>query len=230
MSFEGRELGCIRGERIVFAGLDFTLARGGALLLTGPNGSGKSSLLRLMAGLLAPAHGTIAWDGTPIAEAGEAHRARLRFVGHLHGVKPVLSAAENLLFWARLRGHGADEVHQALADLALESLADVPARMLSSGQTRRLALCRLLIGQSDLWLLDEPSVGLDDASLARLTSAFAAHRAAGGAIVVATHVPLDLPGAARLDLAAFQAPQDVLHAAFAEGLAGGLLDAAGPPS
>ncbi|MEE8535704.1 MAG: ATP-binding cassette domain-containing protein, partial [Kiloniellales bacterium] len=102
--FEGRDLLCIRGERRVFAGLDFTVPAAGALLLTGANGSGKSSLLRLMAGLLRPAQGTLRWADQAISADPEAHRARLHFLGHANAVKPVLTTAENLSFWAGLAG------------------------------------------------------------------------------------------------------------------------------
>src|SRR5690606_19959673 len=130
--FEGRTLQCRRGGRDVFAELSFVLPPGGALLLTGPNGSGKSSLLRLMAGLLRPAGGVLLWGNRPIAEAPEAHAARLHYLGHLDGVKPVLSVAENLRFWADLRG-GAAAVEAALERFALADLAAVPGRLLSAG-------------------------------------------------------------------------------------------------
>ncbi|HSR71569.1 MAG TPA: heme ABC exporter ATP-binding protein CcmA [Kiloniellales bacterium] len=205
--FEGRGLSCIRGERRVFEGLDFALPAGGALVLVGPNGSGKSSLLRLMAGLLHPAAGRLLWDGRPVAEDAEAFRARLRYVGHAEAVKPVLSAAENVAFWAGLQGAGPDEagdgVMRALAGFDLEYLAEVPGRMLSAGQRRRVALARLLSGPADLWLLDEPTVGLDRAARARLDSAIAAQRAAGGRVALATHGALDIPDAETLDLGRF---------------------------
>src|SRR5262245_24320711 len=104
LTFSGADLACLRGERLVFRGLAFALAAGGALLLHGPNGSGKSSLMRLMAGLGTPAQGTIAWDGQPIDDDPEAHRARLHYVGHLDAVKPTLTVAENIAFQAALRG------------------------------------------------------------------------------------------------------------------------------
>jgi heme exporter protein A len=204
-TFEGQSLQCRRGGRDVFAGLDFELSPGGALLLTGPNGSGKSSLLRLMAGLLRPAAGTLLWGGQPIAEAPEAHAARLHYLGHLDAVKPVLTVAENLRFWAALRG-GSGRIEAALDAFALTELAAVPGRLLSAGQRRRLALAGLVAVQAELWLLDEPSVGLDHASVGRLAAAIGQHRADGGRLVVATHTALDLSDPQRLSLDALAPP------------------------
>ena len=202
--FEGRDLTCIRGERHVFAGLGFAVAAGGALLLVGPNGSGKSSLLRLMAGLLRPAAGSLTWAGAPIADDPEAHRERVRYVGHLDGVKPVLSARENLSFWAGLHGPArAEDLRRGLAAFALENLADAPGRILSAGQRHRLALARLVAAPGEVWLLDEPTVGLDTAAQERLAAAIAGHREAGGRVVAATHTPLEVPGAQTLALAPF---------------------------
>ena len=203
--FEGRNLDCRRGGRDVFAGLGFALDEGGALLLTGQNGSGKSSLLRLMAGLLRPVGGEILWAGQAIGEEPEAHAARLHYLGHLDAVKPVLSVRENLRFWADLR-RGEARIDQSLDHFALSDLADLPGRLLSAGQRRRLALSRLLASPADLWLLDEPSVGLDHASVGRLAAAIAAHRESGGRVVVATHTALDLPDALPLSLDALAPP------------------------
>jgi heme exporter protein A len=207
--FSGRELVCVRGERRVFADLDFDLAPGGALLLSGPNGSGKSSLLRLMAGLLRPAGGTLTWAGAAIAADAEGHRARLRYVGHLNALKPVLTVAENVSFWARQAGAGETDVARALAAFALSPLAPVAGRLLSSGQRRRVALARLIAAPGELWLLDEPSVGLDRESLIHLEAAIAAHRAGGGRVALATHTPIALPEAQTLDLAAFASADPV---------------------
>ncbi len=227
--FEGRDLTCVRGERQVFTGLGFTVPQGGALILHGPNGSGKSSLLRLMAGLLDPAEGSLVWDARPVSGDPEAHRARLHYLGHLDAVKPVLSAAENLTFWASAQGGGPGDgqmggqmsgqmggqmggpgagVAAALERIGLTGLSDVPARMLSAGQRRRLAIARLFLARRGLWLLDEPTVGLDEDSIGRLQAGLADHRQEGGRIVVATHTAIDLPGAERLDLMAFQPPSD----------------------
>jgi heme exporter protein A len=194
---EAHGLGCWRGERAVFADLDFVLAPGGALLLTGPNGAGKSSLLRLVAGLIPPFAGQLLFAGQDALADRAAHARRLRYLGHADALKPALTVRENLAFYARLWG-GA--VEPALAAVALTELADLPARLLSSGQRRRLALARLALAPAPIWLLDEPTVGLDAASVARLGPLLAAHRAAGGAVMAATHLPLPLPDARELRL------------------------------
>lgn len=200
-SFSGQDLSCVRGERLVFAGLSFRLGSGGLLLLRGPNGSGKSSLLRLAAGLARPSTGVISWNGDDIASDRALHRARLVYVGHADAVKPALTAAENLAFWAGLRGGG--DVAGGLRRLGLGALAQVPARYLSSGEKRRLALAPLAASPADLWLLDEPAVGLDAASVALLESLIAEHRKAGGMVALSTHTEMALGGAETLDLAAF---------------------------
>jgi heme exporter protein A len=203
--FAGHDLTCLRGERLVFAGLAFGLAAGEALVLTGPNGSGKSSLLRLMATLLRPWSGEMTWDGVPVREAADDHRARLRYAGHQDGIKPVLSALENLAFWAGLdrRPDPFARARAALERLGLSRQAGTPGRYLSAGQKRRLNLARLLLGPAPLWLLDEPANGLDRASLTLLEAEIARHRAGGGMVVLATHTDLDLPGARTLRLDAF---------------------------
>ncbi len=186
---DAQELACWRGERPVFAGLSFTLPKGGALLLTGANGAGKSTLLRLLAGLIPAAEGRLTWDGEDALADRVAHARRLRYLSHADALKPSLSVAENLGFYARLWG---GEVGPALESLGIGALADLPARVLSSGQKRRLALARLALAPAALWLLDEPTVGLDAASVERLGGLLAAHRAAGGAVIAATHLPLPL--------------------------------------
>ncbi|MCS6931392.1 MAG: heme ABC exporter ATP-binding protein CcmA [Acetobacteraceae bacterium] len=194
---EAQELALLRGERVVFAGLSLAVPEGGALLLTGPNGAGKSSLLRCLAGLLPPLSGRVLWRGEDAFADREAHALRIRYAGHAEALKPSLTVAENISFWARLWG---GDWREALAALGLADLADLPARVLSSGQRRRLALARLLLGRPALWLLDEPTVGLDHASVARLGAVLESHRAKGGAVIAATHLPLPLPGARELAL------------------------------
>lgn len=204
--FVGHDLICVRGERPVFSGLGFDVESGGALLLVGPNGSGKSSLLRLMAGLLAPAAGRLLWNGEPVAADREAHGGRLHYVGHLDAVKPVLSVRENVGFWADLRpGGAAAAVDGALAAFGVGHLAAVPGRFLSAGQRRRVNLARILAAPAPLWLLDEPTTALDRAAVAALEAAIARHRQGGGMVVAATHTPLSLGAARTLDLAHFEA-------------------------
>ncbi|RVU36507.1 heme ABC exporter ATP-binding protein CcmA [Hwanghaeella grinnelliae] len=201
-SFSGTDISCIRGGRLVFDGLSFSVSSGGALLLTGPNGSGKSTLLRLMAGLIPPTLGALAWDDVPVDQDPEDHRARLHYLAHAEAVKPPLTVAEDLSFWQALSGSD-KPVSAAIDAMGLETQSALPGRYLSAGQRRRLALARLLVSETDLWLLDEPSVGLDTASLAKLRSAIADHRAAGGIVVAATHVDLGLDGAETLSINQF---------------------------
>lgn len=200
--FTGDNLLCVRGERTVFSGLDFTLEDGGALVLVGPNGSGKSSLLRLMAGLLRPAAGDLKWDGEETLEDPEAHGGRLHYVGHHDAVKPVLNVAENVSFWASLRGTEG-RVKEALEAFAIAHLADVPGRFLSAGQKRRVHLARILAAPAPLWLLDEPTTALDKQTIAALEATIARHRQAGGMVVISTHSDIKLEDFQLLDLARF---------------------------
>ena len=202
--FSGNGLSCRRGDKLVFTGVDFALPTGGALLLRGPNGSGKSSLLRIMAGLLSSAAGSLMRGGEPVAAEPDAHRADLCYVGHLDAVKPTLTVLENLSFWAGLHDEDSGErVRAALRRFGIAHLIDAPGRWLSAGQKRRLALSRLLAAQTGLWLLDEPTVALDTASIKVLEEIMVEHRAEGGMVVLSTHAEIDLPGAAVLAMDAF---------------------------
>jgi heme exporter protein A len=185
----------VRGERLLFKGLDFSLSAGRALLVQGPNGAGKSSLLRLLAGLLPAAEGEICWAGQPVFADWAAHRRRLCYVAHLDAVKAVFTVEENLNFWARLEGNGAvkSDVKGALARLALGSLARTPACFLSLGQRRRLNLARLALGDHRLWLLDEPTAGLDRRGTAIVQSMIEDRLGSGGIVVAASHVDLGVP-------------------------------------
>lgn len=195
---EAESLAAFRGERLVFRDISFTVRPGGALVLAGPNGSGKSTLLRLIAGLGRAAAGRLLWAGEDVLADRTAQAARVTYVGHLDAVKPGLTVTENLRFAAHLAG---GDIPDALARLTLDPLAELPARMLSAGQKRRLALARLPLSKAPLWLLDEPTLGLDTAAVARFGAVLAAHRATGGMVIAATHLPLPLPEAAELRLA-----------------------------
>jgi heme exporter protein A len=193
-----------RGGRTVVDGLSFRLDSGEALLLTGPNGSGKTTLLRALAGFLSPASGTILLVDAP----AERERGELsHFVGHFDGLKSHLTVAENLAFWAAYlddEGGGAqrERLEAALDRFDLAALADIPAGYLSAGQKRRLALARLGVAERPLWLLDEPTVSLDAASVALLVKAVAGHIAGGGLAAIATHVPMALERACEIRLGA----------------------------
>ncbi len=181
-----------RGERLVLRGVDLRVERGGALLLLGENGSGKSTLLRLLAGLKRPDAGRVTWDGTDIDD----DPAPVAYLGHLDAIKLGLTVAENLRIAATGR-----PLEPALEAMDLGRLRDLPARMLSAGQRRRLALARLALAPAaGLWLLDEPTLGLDAASVERFGALLARHLGGGGAVVTATHLPLPLPNAAELRL------------------------------
>ena len=181
--FSGSGLGSYRGQRMVFRGLDFAVGGGDLLHLVGPNGSGKSTLLRVMAGLLPVIEGQISWDGAPVAQDRDGHRARLIYLGHADAIKGALSVFENLAFWCTMAGGG--DAAAGLARFNLAPLADLPARFLSAGQ--RLNLARLAAIPAALWLLDEPAASLDTASEQVLEDEITRHRAAGGLVVMASH-------------------------------------------
>jgi heme exporter protein A len=193
----GEGLAAIRGDRLVFRDISFAVPRGGALILTGGNGAGKSTLLRLAAGLVRPDAGRLLWNDDDALADRTLHGARVALLGHQDALKPGLTAAENLAFAARISG---GDVGSALVALGLEDLAGLPARMLSAGQKRRLALARVSLSAAPLWLLDEPTIGLDDTAVDRLSALLERHRDGGGMIVAATHVTLPLPDAETLRL------------------------------
>ena len=197
----GENLTCIRGNRRVFSCLDFAVHEGGALLLTGRNGSGKTSLLRLMAGLGVPAEGALCHRGVDCRDNPAAHRADIHYVGHYDAEKPALTVRENLAFWVAL--HGGGDIEAGLESFDLAALAELPVRFLSAGQKRRLALARLVALDASVWLLDEPSVALDAASLDALRELIAEHQGCGGAVVASTHANLGLADALTLDVSQF---------------------------
>lgn len=212
------DLAVARGGRPVFAALSFTLDPGGALRLAGPNGGGKSTVLRVVAGLLSPAKGQVSWAGTPVTDDMGAHARRIAYLGHADALKSALTARENAETALAVAGRKASEaLDRAFALLDLQRLADLPAGWLSAGQRRRAALARIVASGCPLWLLDEPTVGLDTASVAALERAIAEHRSAGGMVIAATHIALDLgPGDVSLDPGAF--PWTPAHAPFDEAL------------
>ncbi len=195
MLLTATNLTCERGGRVVFRGVSLSLKPGELMQLTGPNGSGKSSLLRLIAGLNEPASGTLLIEG---GDGDLSIGQRAHYIAHQEAVKSALSVHENLAFWRDFMGGG--DVDVALAAFDLTRLSSYPAGLLSAGQKRRLALARLVLVPRVLWLLDEPTVGLDAASLERLVNVMAGHLSEGGMIIAATHVPLGREPEQRLEL------------------------------
>ena len=205
--FSAAGLAASRGGRRLFQEVAFALEPGDALVLVGPNGSGKSSLLRLLAGFGRPTAGAISWDGHDIQADLEEFRAHLQILGHADAVKPALRVDELLGFWTALAGAPVDpkRIAAALAVLGLDRLGATPCRFLSAGQRRRLALARLVAYDRPLWLLDEPSVGLDADSIKSLAGMMARHRDGGGIVILSTHQDLGLAGAQTLSLADYPA-------------------------
>ncbi len=195
------ELAGARGGQTLFEGLNFSLGPGEALLVTGPNGTGKTTLLRIMAGLLAPAAGRIGWeDGSRLGEASH-------FLGAANAMKPVLTVRENLHFWARfLHASGPEDAkagllpEAALDAVGLAEVASLPFGVLSTGQKRRVAIARLLLASRRLWLLDEPMSGLDARAEARFEATMADHLSSGGIVVAAVHAPVRLAAAREIRL------------------------------
>lgn len=174
----------------MFSNLDFTISGGNALLVTGPNGAGKSTLLRIIAGLLPQAEGLVRLESLP--QPFEGLVAASHYLGHLNAMKPVLSIYENLLFWQSFNGTGQFSIFEALERVGLADIGHLPFGYLSTGQKRRASIARLLISDRPLWLLDEPTAGLDKASEVQLTGLMQTHLADGGIIVAASHLPLGL--------------------------------------
>ena len=194
-SLEVESLTCIRGGRFVFRDVSLHANAGTALAIEGANGAGKTSLLRMLAGLLAPASGTIRFGAADAEERGKF----VGWLGHQDGVKPQLSPRETLSFFAAL--HGADaNVDDVLQSVGLARACDLPCQYLSAGQKKRLALARLKMSGRALWLLDEPLAALDAQGKTLVRDLVAAHCASGGIAIAATHEPLGLD-CARLVLA-----------------------------
>lgn len=189
MQLSGRGVICVRGGREVFAGLDFEAASGEAVAVVGRNGSGKTSLLRLIAGLLVPAGGSIALEG---GDAELTLPEQCHYLGHRDALKPALSVAENLSFWADFLGGERRDAAESLATVGLDHAPHLPAAFLSAGQRRRLSLARLLTVRRPVWLLDEPTTALDVAGQDMFGGLMRDHLGRGGLIIAATHAPLGI--------------------------------------
>ncbi len=197
MRLEGSRLVCIRGGREVFASVGFSVGNGEALMVTGRNGAGKSSLLRMVAGLVRIGGGRLALAG---GNDEKTIPEQTHYLGHQDALKPSLTVAENLGFWARYLG--GDIVHTALETVGLIAVAELPAAYLSAGQRRRLAIARLLTAARPIWLLDEPTAALDREGQTMLTGLMQEHLSGGGLIMAATHGSIGLDRSQELRLGA----------------------------
>ncbi len=183
------DLACQRGDRRLFAGLSFTVANGTLLHLLGENGSGKTTLLRALCGLLQPQEGKIRWNGASIGKLKEDYGRDVVYLGHLNGIKNDLSGLENLQVSATLDGDQVTDkqVWDALAHMGLAGFEDLPTKVLSQGQKKRVALARLLLSTAKLWILDEPFVALDVKAVDLLQTLIAEHVAQDGIVIMTTH-------------------------------------------
>ena len=190
MRLSGRGVRCVRGGREVFSGLDFEASSGEALAVVGPNGAGKTSLLRLIAGVLAPAGGSITLErgDDELTLPEQSH-----YLGHRDALKPALSVLENLSFWRDFLGGEVADASGSLAAVGLDHTVHLPAAYLSAGQRRRLSIARLLVVRRPIWLLDEPTNALDATGQSLFAGLMHDHLTRGGLIVAATHAPLGLP-------------------------------------
>lgn len=202
--FSGESLTCIRGDRVVFTNLNFSIEEGEVLNLQGPNGSGKSTLLRLMAGLISPLEGKLIWNGSEVQIQERDFCIYFHYVGHQDAIKNALTVEENLRFWSDLRSLGQNEymIKRALDTFSLTDLSSLPARFLSAGQRKRLNLTRLCATTAPLWILDEPANSLDKASSEILFDLIKAHQKEGGILAIATH-DIVMPGSKILNITDF---------------------------
>ncbi|PCI64207.1 MAG: heme ABC exporter ATP-binding protein CcmA [Kordiimonadales bacterium] len=203
-------LSCRRGGRTVFEGLGFELGAGDYLQLKGKNGSGKSTLLRLLAGLLPSRTGSVSFGAEKFEGADVALSSEAIYLGHQHALKPVLTLQENCEnFFQLMAGStlGASRLETAAEAFGLTNLIDMPVRLFSSGQTHRCALLRFLLLDRPIWMMDEPTVGLDSENRLRLEAVMKSHLSRGGILIAATHDPIDVAGKV-LELADFQAKLD----------------------
>ena len=200
MRLVANELDGERGGETIFSGVSFSLSDAEGLLVTGANGSGKSTLLRIVAGLLPAAGGTVTLEG------GEPDwpdvMAACHYLGHQNALKPALSVTENLAAWRDYLGEPHVPIPEALAMVGLDEIGHLPLGYLSTGQKRRIAIARLLVSYRPVWLLDEPTAGLDRASEQQFAALMAAHLEDGGMILAATHLPLGLEWAHELRMGA----------------------------
>lgn len=198
----GVNLACIRGDRELFRDINFSLEAGGLMQVRGPNGSGKTSLLRMLCGLSNPAAGEILWNDVSIRVLDNEYYAVMTYIGHLSGTKDDLTVIENLRVSSALAGFeiGTDQAKEALGYIGLRGREALPVKVLSQGQRRRVALARLLVCKTPLWILDEPLVALDVSAVKLIQGLLERHLQEGGMVVMTTHQEIDITAASTTQL------------------------------
>ncbi|MDB5638414.1 MAG: ccmA [Bradyrhizobium sp.] len=189
MRLSGRGVRCVRGGQEIFSGLDFEASSGEVLAVIGANGTGKTSLLRMIAGLLTVADGSIDLEG---GEAELTLPEQAHYLGHRDALKPAMSVLENLAFWRDFLGGETFDAATSVAAVGLDHAIHLPAAYLSAGQRRRLSIARLLVVRRPVWLLDEPTNALDTSGQAMFAALMGDHLSRGGLIIAATHAPLGI--------------------------------------
>jgi len=199
---QGISLACVRGDRELFKDINFSLEAGGLMQVRGPNGSGKTSLLRMLCGLSNPAAGEILWSGTSIHTLNGDYFSAMTYIGHLSGTKDDLTVIENLRISSALAGFeiNANQASEALEYMGLGGREALPVKVLSQGQRRRVALARLLVCKTSLWILDEPLVALDVMAVKLIQELLEQHLKQGGMVVMTTHQEIDLTAASKTQL------------------------------
>lgn len=202
-----QHLACQRGERVLFRGLSQDFHNGDVVQIEGHNGIGKTSLLRILAGLATPLEGEVRWDFEPIIKQREIYHQHLLYLGHLSGVKPELTAWENLQFYQRISQaeQGDEPLWAVLEKVGLLGREDLPATQLSAGQQRRIALARLWLSHSPLWILDEPFTAIDKKGVEILTALFDEHAEKGGIVLLTSHQDVPSMRLQKLNLAQYKA-------------------------
>ncbi|MFC1664393.1 cytochrome c biogenesis heme-transporting ATPase CcmA [Pseudomonadota bacterium] len=192
--YEAVDLTCIRDDRCLFSELNFSLSPGQMVQIEGSNGSGKTSLLRLACGLSLPESGSIRWNGEDIQDNRPQFLANIAYIGHVHGVKSELTALENLrMDWALMHKPMQNTPMHALARVGLTGFEDIPCRMLSAGQRRRVGLARLLISTATFWILDEPLTSIDQSGHLEIESLLIEHLSRGGMVLLTSHQKIEVP-------------------------------------
>lgn len=201
-----KQLGCTRDGRELFHGINFQINAGDIVQVEGPNGTGKTTLLRALTGLFPDYEGDILWQGQPLSQVRYEFLSQLLFIGHLAGVKKTLTPRENLQFLGNLAAQcDLEQIDQALANVGLYGYEDMAGYQLSAGQNRRIALARLYLSQSLVWVLDEPYTALDVQGVDKLERLFESHAQKGGCVILTSHQPPQVDGLRHLSLLDYRA-------------------------